>query len=126
MTRDELRELLWGSYDKRSLELFKKYNNDHPDIYDRFRKYADKMRQTGRKKYSAKCIMERIRWDHDIKHTDSDFKISNSMTSFYVRLLIWDQNDYLGFFQVKKVKGIRPISKKVADKNIVIDFGDVM
>jgi len=125
MTRDELHKLLWGSFDTVSINLFKDYHRAHPEIYKGFVRYATSMRSTGRKKYSAKCIMERIRWDHDIQYTDKEFKISNSMTSFYVRMLIWNHESFFGFFQLKKVRGIRPKPKAVLDRDIVVDYGEV-
>lgn len=107
MNRDELREKLWGSLDEKSKDAFKKYHADHPDIYRNFKKYSFMMLGRGRKRYSAKCIIERIRWDYDMEYSDKEFKISNSMTSFYVRFLIWNHEEFAGFFQLKKVKGIR-------------------
>ena len=107
--KDQLYNKLFGDYDSSSLKLFKEYHLARPDILNSFKEFANKMYSTGRLRYSGKCIMERIRWEHDLNYSDSEFKISNSMTSFYVRLLIWNEPRYLDFFQLKKVTGIKSV-----------------
>lgn len=112
MTKDDLRDLLFGTVDKGSLQAFKEYHARSPTIFEEFKKYAHMMKKTGRPRYSGKCIMEQIRWHRDLKYTEDSFKISNSMTSLYVRLLIWNDPSYLEFFQLKSVKGFRLVEKK--------------
>lgn len=107
MDNQELHSKLFGSINKDTLKEFKRYHLERPDIYRSFETFAYRMKRTGKRRYSAKAIMERIRWEHDLHHPDTEFKISNSFTSLYVRLLIWNNRDFADFFQLKRVKGLQ-------------------
>jgi len=103
----ELNQTLFGTVDKHTLQKFKAYHLDRPEILELFTEYAKMMHQTGRNHYSAKCIIERIRWDQDLRYPDTKFKISNSFTSLYVRLFIYLNPEFIDFFQLKPVRGLR-------------------
>lgn len=105
--RKGLQEELFGSVNEETLQAFKKYHFERPNIYSLFDEYAKMMAETGRKRYSAKCIMERIRWDQDMKYREGEFKISNSFTSLYARLFVYMNPEYKDFFQFKKVRGLK-------------------
>ena len=102
----DLAKELFGTVNRATIRKFKEYNTARPEIYAHFKQYAFAMKKTGRKRYSAKCIMERIRWDFDMKYKSTEFKISNSFTSLYVRLLILREPEFRKFFQLKKVHGL--------------------
>jgi hypothetical protein len=62
------------------------------------------MRRTGRKKYSAWTIINKIRWDRDIR-TDGDvFKINNDFIALYARKLIDEDSRFDGFFELRRMK----------------------
>jgi hypothetical protein len=59
------------------------------------------MRQSGRRKYSARTIFEVMRWDYDVKTNSDEFKISNDFIPIYVRLLVNEDESYRSFFSLK-------------------------
>ena len=79
-------------------------SNQH--VYRAFCAYAFRMAMTGRKRYSAKTIVERIRWDTDIKDSETTFKINNNYTSGMARLFMSEYGEkYPGFFQLRNSLG---------------------
>jgi hypothetical protein len=84
---------------------FARFHQENPRIYILFRKYAQQMRNAGRDYYSAKCIMERIRWHENVETAGDSFKISNSVTSCYQRLLIIEDPSFDKFFRRQNKRG---------------------
>lgn len=89
-----------------TLEAFNAYHRQNPHIFDLFYYYAKVMRDAGRKQYGAKSIMERVRWHCEIENTGSEFKISNSFTAYYPRLVEAHDPSFKGFFVKKQLKGL--------------------
>ena len=79
---------------------FKKHHKEHPEIYDKFCKFA---KQAARVKayYSAKAIFHRIRWETQIEEKKSEFKIDDGWISHYARKFMEDFPKYDGFFQIR-------------------------
>lgn len=78
--------------------------NEH--VYRKFKVYAFRMAMTGRKRYSAKTIVERIRWDTDIADSERTLKINNNYTSGMARLFMSEYGDqYPGFFVLRDSLG---------------------
>lgn len=95
---------IFQDIDDQLLQKFKVFHIENPDIYATFRRYALKIKQTGRKKYSGWTIINAIRWDHDIKTSGDVFKINNDFIALYTRLLIFHEPSFEGFFELRKMK----------------------
>ena len=95
---------LFEHIDHNLLMKFKRYHTDNPHVYEAFRKCAFEMRDTGRTKYSAKNIVEKIRWDYDIANTHDTFKINNDFIAIYARLLVYHWPQFEGFFEFRTMK----------------------
>ena len=59
------------------MKTFEQYQNENPQIYIAFVKYALQAKQKGFDNYSAKSLFEIIRWHTPIKGGDV-FKINNN------------------------------------------------
>ena len=60
----------------------------------------------GRKRYSARTIVECIRWDTDIKDTEKTFKINDHYTPGMARLFMSEYGEkYPRFFQLRDSLG---------------------
>ena len=71
-------------------------------IYDEFERRALRVALIGRKRYSAKAIVETIRYDTDLRQTDKLFKIDNRMTSGMARLWMEQYGGkYPKFFELR-------------------------
>lgn len=78
---------------------FKQYHRANPRVFGLFLRFTLKAKSRGYKHYSAKAVMERIRWHMEIDTQDGDgFKINNSYVSRYVRLLEKLFPEYEGFY----------------------------
>lgn len=93
---------------------FERYHVAHPQIYAAFRSYAKMVRRQGFKQFGAKAIMERVRWEmafgtpRPADGSPFDFKITNDMTSYYVRKLARDEPEFLGFFEMRRLQSDEP------------------
>lgn len=85
---------------KKTKEAFQHYHKQNPDIYRMFCRFARQAAQR-RDHYSAKAIMERIRWETMLNDDQPDFKIDNTWTSHYARKFMADYPQYNGFFQLR-------------------------
>lgn len=100
-------------YDDESKKSFWDYHAQNPMIYEKLKIYAKQLKDTGRRQFGIRAIFERIRWDMYLEYNKSDFKINNTYSPFYARLLIFDFPEFEGFFETREVKGItRPNFKK--------------
>ena len=99
-------EVWWLQYSEAKRERFKKWDKANPKIRPAFEKMAAKIKTDGRKRYSAYDIFSVIRWHRDIKTVGDNFKIHNDYIPIYVRILIHNHREFLGFFV------LRPIGSK--------------
>lgn len=65
---------------------FWKWFMENRDVYREFERRALMMARTKRKRYSARTIVETIRWDTDINDSDTMFKINDHFTPGMARL----------------------------------------
>lgn len=93
-------------YSQDEVRAFLEYHRERPFIYKEFKRFAYEMLFQGRERYSAKTIMERIRWEVDLKNTREDFKINNTFTAMYARVLMARHPEFSKFFELREVKGI--------------------
>jgi len=73
-------------------------------IRDAFDRKALRMARTGRKHYSARCIIENIRFETDLTDSDTLFKINNNFVPGLARL--WMEahgKKYPKFFHLREM-----------------------
>ena len=70
-------------------------------IYAEFVRRALQMKRSGREIYSAKTIIEIIRWHTDLRDKDVTFKLSNNWTSGLARLAMAEYEELDGFFRIQ-------------------------
>lgn len=104
--------LLFEGYPQSVLDRFKAFHHDNPHVYREFVLLACQMRDTGRKRYSARTIMEVMRWHYDLKTKGSVFEVNDNFTPIYVRLLIHNHPEFDGFFELREVRSLGRISKE--------------
>ncbi len=87
-------------------EQFKTHHALHPHVLELFRKYATEMLGRGYRHYSARTILERIRWHLALENTGSVFKLNNNHGTFYSRVLyLEDPGKWREFFAFRTRKG---------------------
>ncbi len=77
------------------------YHNENTHIYEAFEKFTFQVINSGRKNFSARGIMERIRWYTAIEAKTGNFKVNENMGAFYSRLFEKNNPIYSGFFRKK-------------------------
>ncbi len=82
---------------------FLAFHESNPDVFALFVILAEKMRAAGWRRYSAKTIIEQIRWHYDLASggKDGEWRLNNNFTSRYVRLLIETRPEFAGFFETR-------------------------
>jgi hypothetical protein len=74
-------------------------------LYDAFSRRANQMAQR-RKRYSARTIIEVMRWNTDLRDTSTTFKIQNNMVPGMARLWMRDHGkQHPNFFQLRDSLG---------------------
>lgn len=108
---------LFDRYSEKTKKDFKQFHAENPEIFTEFLALARKIKNTGRKKYSAEAILQVLRWHRDIQTTGEPYKISNNFRSMYARLLVYNYPEFQGFFTMhgledNRVFGEKAISEK--------------
>jgi|TARA_R100001530_G_scaffold136032_1_gene114945 hypothetical protein len=81
------------------LEAFEKYHNTNPHVYDLFVRFAFEILDAGHTHYSARAIIDRIRWHTNIETQGDIFKISNNQTPYYARMFSYDYPHHADFLR---------------------------
>ena len=103
---------VFEAYPRAIRERFKLFHRANPHVYRDFRVKAFQMLRTGRKRYSARRIMESLRWDYDLKTTGDVFEINNDFTPIYVRLLIYNHPEFEDFFELRVIRSRGAMSEE--------------
>lgn len=97
-------------FDNRRIdERFAEFLKTNPDVWDLFKRLAYRAQASGVHRYSAKAIIERIRWEYTVERKRSDgdrddFKINDHFTSRFVRKLITEDPTFAGFFETRQIR----------------------
>ena len=84
-------------------ERFQEFHYDNPEVYTMFKHFAFKAMDSGRRKYSARAIMERLRWELNIQTKSEDYKINDHTIPHYARMFLRDFPDHEGFFETRSL-----------------------
>ena len=89
--------------DPRTLEQrFRDFHAAHPDVYDELARLARRALADGRKRIGIKMLWEVVRWQHMcMTATDGEYKLNNNYHAFYARLLMRQEPDLRGIFEIR-------------------------
>lgn len=86
-------------------EQFEDYHAAHPELYLELVRLALDVKGRGRKKYGLKAIAEVARWNLGYhKEDDEEYAINNNYVSRYARLIMENEPELKGFFELRKLK----------------------
>lgn len=83
---------------------FNKFNEENPHIFKAFEEQALKAIEKGRKKISAKLIINWIRWHEFLESSDKNFKINDAYQSYYARYFIEKYPQHKDMFEFRKLR----------------------
>jgi hypothetical protein len=95
---------IFGEYPHDVLNRFRTFLDKNPEVMAEFKRLATRMRNAGRKKYSADMIKNIIRWERDLKTNGDPFKINNDFGPLMARLLVYQDPSFNGFFEFRQVR----------------------
>ena len=79
---------------------------DNRHVYEAFRKAALQMATSGRKRYSARTIVELLRWNSDVEDSEVTWKINGNYVPGLARLFMSLYGErFPGFFKVRNQSG---------------------
>lgn len=82
-------------------ERFFTFHRDNPRVFKLFELYTMQAINSGRKRYGARAIVERVRWEVNITTTGSEFKIDNCHIPYYARLFAQVHPEHKDFFEFR-------------------------
>lgn len=86
---------------------FEAYHAANPHVYEAFCEMAREIRAQGHRRYGAKTIMERLRWESPARYPDKAFKLGNNVkdrcSARYARLLVSEDSSFASFFELRPV-----------------------
>jgi hypothetical protein len=97
-------ENLRFAWDATTAARFAEYHAANPQVYLALRRFALEARRAGRDRMGMKALFERVRWFTEVETTGDSFKVNNSYTAHYARLLMACEPELIGFFETRKAK----------------------
>lgn len=97
---------MYTRYDE-MYDEYLEFDKANPQVYELFKQYAFQLRKRGFKRYGARGIFNRIRWETDepSNQTHESFKLSDHHTPFYARRLMDEfPREFADFFIIKEQK----------------------
>ena len=85
---------------KWTAENFVQHDSANPEVYRMFEHFALEASKY-KKKYSAKSIFHRIRWETMVSEQDSQYKIDDGWISHYARKFMDEHPELEGFFETR-------------------------
>lgn len=101
---------------------FVEHHKKHPHIYEKFKELALDTKSRGFKHYSAAGIRELVRWHTAIKG-DGVYKIQNTFTPLYARMVMNEVPYMDGFFRTRMASSDRKTGGPVRRKLMICGEG---
>jgi hypothetical protein len=81
---------------------FMRFHRNNPNVYETLVRLAREwVQRTGRHKLGIASLFERTRWEIAIATSDADFKLNNNYRAFYARLIMAQEKDLDGLFNLR-------------------------
>ena len=86
-------------------EAFQLFHQANPHVYEMLASMARRVRLAGFKRYGIKTLFEAARYRNDIETNSASFKLNNNFTALYARMIMAEQPDLEGMFELRRRKG---------------------
>ena len=83
-----------------SQEDFNLFDSEHPEFWEMFKKFTFEVVDSGRKKFSARTVSERMRWFTEIDSGER-YKVNNNWVPFYARKFIEHYPEHDKLFETR-------------------------
>lgn len=85
-------------------EGFNIFDKENPEIYQTFEREALHALHKGRKKLSAKLLINWIRWNYFISGSKKNFKINDAYQAYFARKFVNKYPQYRDAFEFRKLR----------------------
>lgn len=85
-------------------ERFEAFHKSNPHVYTALRSLALQMLGNGVRQYGIKGLFEILRWQFALQTKGEPFRLCNSYTSRYARLLVERTPELDGFFELRGLR----------------------
>ena len=85
-------------------QAFQEFHKSNPEVYQYFRWFAFEAIISGRKRFSAYLIANRIRWETQVVAGDVKFKINNNHIAFYARMFTQEFPEHSDLFELRALR----------------------
>jgi len=91
---------------KTTQQNFEDFHRLNPHLYVRLARMAKDLVRAGRKRIGMAMLIEVVRWDYltTTDHGEHDFKINNNYQGRYARLLMENEPELAGLFELRKLR----------------------
>jgi len=86
-------------------EAFLRFHRENPHVYDELVKLALRARRRGVKRIGIGMLFEVLRWGHAMRTAGDDFRLNNNYRSYYARLLMRNEPELVGAFELRALHG---------------------
>ena len=103
-----------SDYPESVMDRWNKWNEAHPHIYQTFERKAWQIWGAGHMRYSARRIVESMRWDMDMRGGGDPFLINSDFVPIMARKFAQENPAFDRFFEFREVRsrGIKSIEER--------------
>lgn len=88
-------------------EHFESFHKHNPHVYAALKSLALQMLSNGVRRYGIKGLFEILRWQFSLQTNGEAFRLPNNFTSRYARLLIQQEPQLEGFFELCELREVK-------------------
>jgi len=103
-------------------EGFIEFHNENPHIFQSFERQALSAIDKGKKKISAKLIINWIRWNEYLESTDKNFTVNDAYQSYYARHFVDKYPQHSDVFEFRKLRNEDHTQTMIVDENGQLSF----
>lgn len=81
---------------------FSDFHAENPEIFDRLKTMALRLKDRGFTHYGIRCLWEALRYDVSVETTGKQYKLSDHLPAYYSRKLMAEVAELDGFFEVRE------------------------
>lgn len=86
-------------------EMWAKFHADNPAVWDLFVRFAREAAASGRRRFGARIVGERIRWYTSVETTGSRYKLNDHHLPYYARLaMLMYPAEMEGLFEIRDAR----------------------
>ena len=78
------------------------FHRSNPQVYMELRDLARRLRNAGRRRHGIAALFEVLRYNRALTTVGDDFELNNNYRALYARLLMKNEPELAGFFELRK------------------------